>query len=42
MINKAINLKMLVDFTMSIDLTNYPTNYVALCQINQIVEDSNC
>lgn len=40
--NKAINLKMLVDFTMSIDLANYPTNYVALCQINQIVEDGNC
>ena len=38
-INKVINLKRAWEFIMSVDLSNYPTNYAVLCQINQIVED---
>ena len=38
-INKVVNLKRAWEFIMSTDLTNYPTNYVILCQINKIVED---
>ena len=38
-INKVINLKHAWRFTLSPNLANYPTNFVVLCQINQLVED---
>ena len=38
-INKVINLKHAWRFTTSTNLANYPTNFVVLCQINQLVED---
>lgn len=38
-ISKVVNLKRAWDFILSEGTISYPTNYVVLCQINEIVED---
>lgn len=38
-IGKVVNLKRAWEFILSNGVISYPTNYVVLCEINQIVED---
>ena len=38
-IGKVVNLKRAWEFILSNEVISYPTNYVVLCEINQIIED---
>ena len=38
-IGKVVNLKRAWEFILSNGVISYPTNYVVLCEINQIIED---